>query len=107
LLERPSGCCPSNHILSAKSVRATGYSAASTDPPPSTISNGSSITKNCAKSTIESALKALAMTGAFAARLRDLCRLSTGAMGGQFFYQSGSNDRLFEAFAMCNAFKKM
>ena len=34
LLERPAGCCPSKHILSAKSARATGDSAASTDPPP-------------------------------------------------------------------------
>lgn len=34
MLERLTGCCPSNHILSAKSAPATGDSAASTDPPP-------------------------------------------------------------------------
>jgi hypothetical protein len=107
LLERPAGRRLSNHILSAKKPPCDRRLGCFDRPSASTISNRSSITKNSAKSTTESALTASATTGAFAARLRDLRRLSAGVMGGQSFYQSDANEHPFDAFAMCNGFKKM
>ncbi len=80
--------CPSNHILSAKSANMTGDSAASTDPPPPLFRTALLLRKTPRSQRLNSALKASETAGAFAARLRDLRRLSAGAMGGQSFYQS-------------------
>jgi hypothetical protein len=60
LLERPAGCCPSNHILSAKIARATGDSAASTDLPPPPFRTALLLRKTPRSQRLNLALKASA-----------------------------------------------